>query len=880
MFVGCVCVLLVLLGVPSLSQEDGSFSYRVEEEVRKGTEVGNVLEDSGLASRYPPDVVNNLKFSFLSEPRVSFTIGASDGIIRTSDRIDRDVICPNKDICRVDLDIAVRPVQYFQIIKATVDIVDLNDNWPKFPDPQITHPILESATVGSSFVIPSAIDEDSPKYSIQRYELAPSSSAKFELKIATKLDGSKDVRLVLRSELDREIEQQYKVQVLAHDGGAQPGVLDITINVLDSNDNDPMFDNATYVVNIPENTPVRDTVVIVHAADKDVGVNGRVVYGFSSQTRAMYGSLFGINNQTGEIFVKGRLDHEEAAIYHLMVTAADQGPDSLPADATVVVHILDLNDNPPQITVNTLAASATNRAEIAEDSPTGTFVAHVTVTDPDSGNNGRFNCSLNDNSFSLVQKYETEYQIITAAGLDRERVPQYNLALVCRDMGAETQVAIKHIQVIVTDTNDHTPVFQQQKYTATLIENNFVGARVLSVNATDRDSGHNADIRYSVSGVVSKWFQVDPYSGAITAKSSINRETNDLFSFHVMAVDRGRPPKTGSAMVVVTVEDVNDETPQFSQPEGYTFSVEENKMPGEEVGTVLAEDLDGPGYNHFTYSIASSGRAADLFFVHPKTGVITTKEKLDREEQLVYYMKVTASDDGNPPMSGTVTVTVYVNDVNDNKPKFEYPSEQNNTVHVSNKVPVGYIVTKVRARDMDVDKNAKINYVLYNGNEDGIFSIDHDVGTISVNSGLTEIGYYLYEVHIMAKDHGIPERYDVATLNIIVNKSIPFPLGGGSNNSILSGHNFVIVISLACACAVITIILVIAIILIRRQDRGKRIHKYNCRMEALRMLTAKETLSPSEESTPCKEPPKGGGNGDIQRNVSIYNSPFSQTTFN
>ena len=868
--VGYVLVVVLFCGAPALSQEDGTLHYKLQEEVLVGTQVGNILQDSGLSRKYSVDVIKNLQFSFLSEPRVRLSIGTSDGIIRTSGRIDRDKICPHKDICRVSLDVAVRPVLYFQIVKASVEIVDINDNWPKFPEPEITHPILESATIGSSFVIPSAVDEDSPAFGIERYELTQSSSDKFQLKVTPKLDGSKDVRLVLRGELDREVEDQYHVQVLAYDGGTKPGKLELTINVLDSNDNDPIFTNTTYFVTTYENVGVRHVILKVHAADRDSGVNGRVVYGFSSQTQAMYGSLFGINNQTGEIFVKGRLDHEEAAIYHLMVTAADQGPDSLPADATVVVHILDLNDNPPQITVNTLAASATNRAEIAEDSPTGTFVAHVTVTDPDSGNNGRFNCSLNDNSFSLVQKYETEYQIITAAGLDRERVPQYNLALVCRDMGAETQVAIKHIQVIVTDTNDHTPVFQQQKYTATLIENNFVGASLVSVNASDRDSGANADIRYSVSREASNWFHVNPHTGAITAKESIDRERNDMFSFYVLAADHGHPAKTGSAVVVVNIEDVNDEAPRFSKPGGYTMSVAENKSPGAEVGAVSADDLDGPEFNSFHYSLESGGRVADVFFIHPRTGLITTKVKLDREEQLVYYLKVKASDDSTPPKSGTVSVTVYVTDVNDNKPQFDYPTKDNNSVHISNMVPKDYTVAKVSAHDLDMDVNSKLSYIFFSGNEERIFAIDEDVGTITVTTDMSAITFHVYGLHIMAKDHGIPERYDVATLNIIVNKSIPFPLGGGSNNSILSGHNFVIVISLACACAVITIILVIAIILIRRQDRGKRIHKYNCRMEALRMLTAKETLSPSEESTPCKEPPKGGGNGDIQRNVSRY----------
>ena len=146
------------------------------------------------------------------------------------------------------------------------------------------------------------------------------------------------------------------------------------------------------------------------------------------------------------------------------MTARDRGPDSLAADATVVVRVKDINDNAPQITVNTLSAS--NLAEISEDAKQGTFVAHITVVDPDSGMKGQFNCSLNDNHFRLQQLYSNEYQIVTLGLLDREVRPTYNLALMCEDYGLDPQVSIKHIEVAVVDVNDNTPIFRQATYTA------------------------------------------------------------------------------------------------------------------------------------------------------------------------------------------------------------------------------------------------------------------------------------------------------------------------------------------------------------------------------------------------------------------------------
>ena len=594
--------------------------------------------------------------------------------------------------------------------------------------------------------------------------------------------------------------------------------------------------------------------------DDDFGANGEVIYGFSLQTETLYGHLFGIDQQSGELYIKGQLDHEDTPIYNLMVTAQDLGPDSLPADATVVIHIKDVNDNAPEIIINTLSDSATDEAEISEDSPIGTFVAHVTVKDPDGGQNGQFNCSLNDNSFTLVRRYETEYQITTARVLDRENNHHYSLALVCKDGGSEPQISIKHLQVSVADVNDNTPIFNQSTYPTTLIENSYIGAFIVQVNASDKDTGDNADIVYSILGPETSFFMVSS-SGRITARSSIDHEEHEQFQFYVQASDQGTPPETGTALVVVTIEDVNDEAPEFKDT-FYSFSVDENQPGGERVGTVTAEDRDSPPYNSFLYTFVPGKGTSDAFIMDPSTGNIVTKKSLDRETQSVYYLVAIATDQNMPTLTSTTSVTIYVMDTNDHDPYFEYPTTYNNTVHFSNKVEKGYIVTRVTARDEDIAQNALIQYTLKGRNHKGAFTIDPKLGTVSVEAdSLQHIDYKRYELTVVAQDQGQPPRTAMASLNLVVNKSIP--LDTQSEAALLTGSNFVIVISLSCICAIIAVILIIAILLIRRQDRSKREHKYNCRMEALKTVSAQEGGLHSLENSPVK------ANGSVQGGSSF-----------
>ena len=815
----------------------GNIRYLITDEVAAGTFIGNVVTDWGLEQKYPPEIVLQLRFKYLNTPTADFAIDEETGVLRTSEVIDRDVICPQKNMCEVKLDIAVQPAQYFETIKVNVEILDINDNVPTFPEPHVTHQILESASSGASFVLPNAIDDDSPQFGIRGYDIE-SNTRKFDLQVTEKVDGSTDVRLILKEKLDREAEDEYRMTVIAYDGGEPPksGSIDISITVLDANDHNPEFEQEVYEITVPEDVGTDVSILKVHAVDPDAGRNGRVVYSFSERTQSTYGDIFGIDSHSGDIFVKGDIDYETAPVYHLAIVAEDKGPDSLPDDATVIVRVQDINDHVPEITVNTLSATNSEIAEILEDTDAGTFVAHITVEDKDKGINGEVECSLNSNDFILEKLYDTQYKIVTARPLDRETEEYYEMELLCQDKGEDKNVEIARIKVRVKDKNDHSPEFKKLVYKTELLENNLIGAYLAQVTATDKDTGDNAKIEYSVAKDAASKFSVDPKSGYLTAAMSFDREKHDIISFYVLAIDHGEPAKTGSALVHVDILDLNDERPTFKEG-SYSFSVEENTADGRVVGNVEAVDLDEPPFNEFSYSLSDS---EGKFSINPQTGVITSLTELDREQKQEYVLEVTAEDKGDTPLTGTVSVRITVKDINDMKPQFDFPTPYNNTIYLSNQVPPGYHIATIQAHDVDDGKNAQVEYFLNNNAE--IFEVNQYTGYTYIIGELSTIEHEQFEVIVIARDLGELPLQSQSTMYVMVNKSIPFiPDKQYHKKGLTQSLIHIIVIIVASSAFIITVILVTAIICLRCRMRNKDFHgKYNCRTEAMKMLQRDE----------------------------------------
>lgn len=856
-----VCVALVLLVLLVIlptalidvtdAQTDVPLKYRILEEVQRGTVIADLMKDVGLYRKYQPTEIQQLDFRIVAQVPVPVVVGSKTGLLSTNGPLDRDslVQCRHKDLCEVTLDVAIRPAQFFRIVKLTIEIVDVNDNPPRFREQQAVVGIRESASAGSSFSLPVATDADSPVFGVRRYELSPRHMA-FGLSQARRRDGSLEPKIVVEQPLDRESRDQYTVQLIAYDGGipAKSSTVDVIINVLDSNDNTPVFESQSYTVNVTENTPVGTTILQVRATDEDIGPNGQVTFRFSPQSLTAYGHLFAMNNQTGEISIRGEIDYEKFSVHQLSVIAQDLGPDSVPVDAAVVIRVVDVNDNAPSVVINTIPAGQTGTAtaEVLENLPIGSFVAHVSVVDLDLGVNGQVSCNISDQAFGLIERYPTEYQVITAEQLDRETRLEYLVVIACWDLGTPTLLTRKNLLVRVLDGNDNRPTFTVSTYTASIIENNFIGANVLQVIARDVDSGPNAKFSYRLSPAVAGIFDVDQ-SGLVTAKTSIDRERFSSFSFTVVAIDQGSPSLTGTALIVVTVDDVNDERPTFSQTE-YSFSLPENDPEGSTVGTVSAEDRDTSPTNRIFYSLVQAHEVIDVvpFNIDSNSGLIRTATVLDREQQSLYVLTITANDQGQPSLTSTVTVNVYVEDRNDNNPVFEYPTVSNDTVHVSNLAPPGHPIVRLVATDRDIDRNGRITYRIREGNTNGTFSVDPEKGNVLVGRrGFGRSEYAEYRLRVAAEDEGSPVRRSAeAILRVIVNSSIVFGEAGSNMDArgIDLASNLVLVVALVGASAIVTLVLLLLIAALRQHGRKRRLQRQKCRMEMLKALTAKDGL--------------------------------------
>ena len=425
--------------------------YRVEEESPSETYVGNIIQDAKLQSRYSAEVIHKMEF-YMMKPVQFLSVGPGDSTIRTLGRLDRESIpsCRGKQFCEINQDVAIKPVQYFEIVRLAIEIGDINDNAPSFRDASVYISMLESAPIGSGYALPAAQDPDSPAYGVQRYYIQPEDQKEFRLDVDPRIDGMPaEAKLMIVQGLDRERTSHYRLKLVACDVTQKPkcGSLDVIVFLIDSNDNSPVFESHNYSIVVKESLAVGSVVLTVKAADADSGLNGEVVYVLTDQSRKSYGHVFAVNNRTGSITTVGRLDREVASVYQLMVVAYDRGPDGITSETTVVIRVDDVNDSPPNIVVNTLTSGRGNAteivAEIAEDSPIGTFVAHITTSDADVGDNGRVTCHIDNANFRLTwQESSSEYQLLTARLFDRETLPStvFRVPIVCRDNPKEPEM--------------------------------------------------------------------------------------------------------------------------------------------------------------------------------------------------------------------------------------------------------------------------------------------------------------------------------------------------------------------------------------------------------------------------------------------------------
>jgi protocadherin delta 1 len=401
-----------------------SLTVNIMENAPAGLILADLRRDVDILSRYNTHVLSKLTFTFLSQKHnqlAFFSLDSRTGVLTLAKPIDRDAMCPHAVDCVIVLTVALQPVQFFLVISVTVRVVDINDNTPTFTKSREILALSESTALGFIFPLPQARDIDSPAFGVTRYELR-SDSRYFALNVrnasTTTVAGKlMELDLQLLESLDFEEISFFRLLVVAYDGGnpAKTGHLLVEISVLDENDNSPKFEESVYEVTVVENRAYDSAVVNVRATDEDSGQNGLVTYAFSVLTDDSYSTYFQINRDSGNIYVVQPLDYEKHSFFVLHVIARDQG-ESAAASALckVVIHVVDVNDNPPVIAVNPHHPDGVTVIE--EQLPIGSFIAHMSVTDADSHKgDGVLLCNYTaDDGLTLLRMHGHEYKLVTS----------------------------------------------------------------------------------------------------------------------------------------------------------------------------------------------------------------------------------------------------------------------------------------------------------------------------------------------------------------------------------------------------------------------------------------------------------------------------------
>ncbi|KAG6928014.1 cadherin EGF LAG seven-pass G-type receptor 2, partial [Chelydra serpentina] len=706
----------------------------------------------------------------------AFEIDPRSGVIRTKGLVDREAVESYQLLVEAS-DQGRDPGPRSTTATIHIAVEDDNDNAPQFSEKRYVAQVPEDVAANSHVLRVTATDRDKGSNALVHYSIMSGNTrGQFYIDAQT---GSIDVV----SQLDYELSKEYTLRIRAQDGGRPPlsnisGL--VTIQVLDVNDNAPIFVSTPFQSTVLENVPLGYSVLHVQAIDADSGDNARLQYALLEAGPRF---PFAISNSTGWIVVASELDRETVDFYSFGVEARDHGSPPMASSASVSITVLDVNDNNPEFTPKEYSV------RLNEDAAVGTSVLTVSAIDRDANSVITYQIANGNtrNRFSITS--QSGGGLITLAlPLDYKLERQYLLTITASD---GTRLDTAQVFVNVTDANTHRPVFQSSHYTVNINEDRPVGTTVVLISATDEDTGENARITYFMEDSIPQ-FRIDVDTGAVTTQMELDYEDQVSYTLAITARDNGIPQKSDTTYLEILVNDVNDNAPQFLR-DAYQGSVYEDVPAFTSVLQVSATDRDSGLNGRVFYTFQGGDDGDGDFIIESTSGIVRTLRRLDRENVPLYELRAYAVDKGIPATRTPVDVQVAILDVNDNPPVFERDEFD---VFVVENSPIGLAVARITASDPDEGTNAQVMYQIVEGNIPEVFQLDIFSGELTALMDLdyeAKAEYVIVvqatsaplvsraTVHICLLDQNdnppVLRNFEILFNNYVTNKSSSFPSG-------------------------------------------------------------------------------------------------------
>uniref|UniRef100_A0A8C7JFP6 FAT atypical cadherin 3a n=1 Tax=Oncorhynchus kisutch TaxID=8019 RepID=A0A8C7JFP6_ONCKI len=692
---------------------------------------------------------DKLEYSILSgNERMNFVMDGKTGIIMLSGHRKQRMEPA------YSLNVSVSDGVFTSTAQVHVRVLGANLYSPVFELNPYEAEVRENAAIGTKVIQVRATDADPGVFGQITYSFINDVG-----KDQFSVDANGQITTLEKLDREDPANKNIFLMVAAQDGGGRASYCTVRVSLVDDNDNVPRFRAVEYRASVKSDVGKGFLVTQIQAYDPDDGANSKVTYSLYSEAHVPVVDILEIDPDNGWMVTKGSFSHLRNSVLSFFVKAVDGGIPVKHSLVSVYIHVLAPDALIPSFTQPQFSFT------VPEDTPIGAALGSVRLITPPGYASlpvtfALVNGETGENNLEGVLVVDRDTGVIKLdKPLDHEVITSFHFKVTATVQQAKLDsVTSVDIEVKVLDVNDNKPAFESNSYEATVMEGMPIGTIIIQVQALDPDSGANGQVTYNLGTLAqsegepdqsTETFTIDSNTGWISTLKELDHEMCPSYTFLVVASDLGEALTLSStSTLTLAVSDINDNPPSFLD-ERYLGSVRESDPPGEVVAVLNTRDDDSSAVNRQVSYHITGGNPRGEFALGQVQGEwkMYVKRPLDREEQDLYLLNVTASDG---LFVTRATVEVSVTDTNDNSPVCD---EALYTASVPEDIPVNRVIVGVGASDADVGVSAWIQYSLHGpGSED--YSIDPDTGELKTAQALDREKTPVYRLVAQATDGG------------------------------------------------------------------------------------------------------------------------------